>query len=796
MDYVFTPWKSQLLEDLQRAKQHVLLVSPFIKSSIARDIYRTLASQDVTVHTISRFSKSEFLSGASDIDAHYILFGLGDKETRAKHQLRSLSHLHAKIFVIDWEIAYVGSSNLTFSGLLRNYEGTVRLVGKEQVAPLRERFEKLWQNLRAVAASDFAAMIESLATSQTLRRERESEHLYDTRQSLSEEGGQGASAILDAVLQESFHVPVAPIGIPSIETLSKYVGQPEAETATQASVPTSKAAPSAGAMDAPPAPPEPLVVQKHYLQEHVQTIRRFLSVLRNRLGLKIEPESANLYTLAIKTPSVTNLWSEQLVSADAYSPVDPARLYASQEAWLDSLGDAVYESCVAQISVKCGIVARYGFNVANHFKNKAREPELMARLWHQNFLGPVLISSSLAGTLLTDEARQRTHAVALKRLFAVTYLENGLQFTHDQCEEFFNAADLLGTDIISMLDYEDTKTTLQIITQMQGIGLPVYSDPVVSGPEHQQEFFCTVSIGKTIRADGKGKSRRGATVAAAEAALDKIARHPTWSRALEERRKQVLRDVHKSHYPLFPNAALPLDGRARVRAAYRDRYGVDIQPSLGYAACVDQETKKFMGLNYCHDTMAWYGSFILEIVRRALRREVRPLVTSQFWVELGKLLDIQGLRADLDITVGWDGRHGQWSQTVQAITCAIYFSNPYPRFLDWLSPLVTQIESALRTQSPDVKDADGLAQMVEQFDGKRVYATALQEAIQAKTPVLPVYTSREMGVPGRQKLGDLIEVTASWEGVTVRAEDKSKRLAKNRAAFLLLKALLEQKRLS
>lgn len=792
MDYIFTPWKSQLLEDLGRAKRHVLLVSPFIKSSIARDIYRTLAGQNVTVHTISRFSKSEFLSGASDIEAHYVLSGRGNGITLARHELRSLSNLHAKIFIIDWEIAYVGSSNLTFSGLLRNYEGTVRLTGEEQVRPLRERFEKLWKGLPVVAEGDFADMVEVLANSQTVRQD-DSEHLYDTRQPLSAEGRDVTSVIADAVQQEPFHSPITIHDIPSIETLS--AGQPELEKAEDESGLVDDNTAGTTMPEDAEAPSPALISSRRFLLEHVQIIRRFLCVLRNRLGLQIAPESAWRYALPIRTPGVQKLWSEELVSAEAYSPVDAKLLYADQEAWLDGLGDAVYDSCAAQIAVKAGIVALYGINIANQFKIKARAADLMSRLWHQNFLGPLVIGPSIAGKL-TDEQRRRMHACALKRLLAVIYLDQGMQFVQDLCEEFFNAADLLGTDIVSLIDYEPTKTTLQILTQTQGIGLPVYSEPTVTGPEHDLEFTCTVTIGKTICAEGKGKSQRAATASAAEAALAQAARHPQWSRALEQRREQLLQDAHKRHYPLFPNAGLSPERRALVRTVYQRRYGIDVQPSLGFAACVDQETKKFMRLGYCHDTMAWYGSSILEVVRRETRRDERVITTSQFWLELGRLLNIQDLRSDLGITEGWDGRHGQWAQTVQAITCAVYFSNPHRKFLDWLSPLVTQIESALRSQDTGSGLADRLKAIVLEYDSTRVYTTSLQEATQAQAQTLPVYSSRPLGVPGRPKLGDLVEVSAAWDGVTVRAEDKSKRQAKNRAAFLLLKALLEQNRLS
>jgi len=65
-----------------------------------------------------------------------------------------------------------------------------------------------------------------------------------------------------------------------------------------------------------------------------------------------------------------------------------------------------------------------------------------------------------------------------------------------------------------------------------------------------------------------------------------------------------LQDARKRHYPLCPDARLTPKNSARVRIVYRNRHGADILRPLGFAACVDQETKKALRLDYCNDTMA------------------------------------------------------------------------------------------------------------------------------------------------------------------------------------------------
>ncbi len=599
-----------------------------------------------------------------------------------------------------------------------------------------------------------------MSTPPSQDQEKQSGHLHETKQPLSAEGQSSASAIGRAVQQEDIDLPAVLREVPSIAAL-------------------------------PPAQAE----QQHCLREHVEVARRFLQVLRDRLGLHVAPESAWLYALPLRTASVQKLWSETLVEADAYAPVDPVQLYADQEPWLDDLGDVLYDSCIAHIGVKSGIIDQYGIGMAHQFRAKARAADLMTRLWHQNSLGPLLFGPSANGKQ-TDQQMQRLHAWALKRLLAVVYLEHGLQFVHELCGKFFNPADLLGTDIVSLIDYEPPRTTLQNLAQMQRIALPAYSEPSMIGPAHAQEFSCTVTLGKSLRAEGKGTSHRAAASAAAAAALAEAARHPQWSKALEQRRQQAMQDARKGHYPLFPDAKLSPEAQERVRAAYRRRYHVDIEPSLGFAACVDQETKKYMKLAYCHETMAWYGSSLLEVVRRGAERGERVVTTSQFWIALGKLMGIQDLRTDLGISAGWDGRDGQWTQTVQAIVSAVFFSNPYEKFLSWLQPLVTQIESALRAQDAGGRPASLLKSLVAEFDSTRVYTSVLQEAVQAQAKELPLYGPDQPSKGRKLKLGDPVQVSASWGGVTVYAQDKNKRLARNRAAFMLLKTLVEQNRLS
>lgn len=99
-----------VMADLGAATREILLVAPFIKSSaVERVIAQVSDSVGVTVVTAFRFS--DFVMGASDIDALLTVSRLG---TGAVRVLRSL---HAKMYCVDWSVWWVGSANFTASGL-------------------------------------------------------------------------------------------------------------------------------------------------------------------------------------------------------------------------------------------------------------------------------------------------------------------------------------------------------------------------------------------------------------------------------------------------------------------------------------------------------------------------------------------------------------------------------------------------------------------------------------------------------------------------------------------------------
>ena len=54
MEFVFTPWKGRLIEDLRNAQREVILVCPYITKVIADEIFEAVANRGVEVRTVSR----------------------------------------------------------------------------------------------------------------------------------------------------------------------------------------------------------------------------------------------------------------------------------------------------------------------------------------------------------------------------------------------------------------------------------------------------------------------------------------------------------------------------------------------------------------------------------------------------------------------------------------------------------------------------------------------------------------------------------------------------------------------
>jgi len=72
---------------------------------------------------------------------------------------RSTELIHSKIFIIDEEIAFLGSVNFTYSGFKTHYETTIKVEDKNAVGDISEEVEKLYfsKDLRAKSVEEWVS---------------------------------------------------------------------------------------------------------------------------------------------------------------------------------------------------------------------------------------------------------------------------------------------------------------------------------------------------------------------------------------------------------------------------------------------------------------------------------------------------------------------------------------------------------------------------------------------------------------------------------------------------------------
>lgn len=106
-----------VLTDLfENANQKVSIISPFISDCPARLLANALNNNPAMLcSVITRFYREDFISGASRLTALRLLVEAGAK-------ILAVKDLHAKLYLIDNDIALLGSANFTTGGFISNVE--------------------------------------------------------------------------------------------------------------------------------------------------------------------------------------------------------------------------------------------------------------------------------------------------------------------------------------------------------------------------------------------------------------------------------------------------------------------------------------------------------------------------------------------------------------------------------------------------------------------------------------------------------------------------------------------------
>lgn len=125
----------KLFAELLNQSTNVLLVSPFIKLPIARDIVSNFKGSKGRL--LTRFNLNDFRTGVSDIEALELLHSEG-------FQIAGLRGLHAKTYIFDDEFVITTSANLTSGGFHSNEEYGILAKSHRSVQEAKKHFNNLW----------------------------------------------------------------------------------------------------------------------------------------------------------------------------------------------------------------------------------------------------------------------------------------------------------------------------------------------------------------------------------------------------------------------------------------------------------------------------------------------------------------------------------------------------------------------------------------------------------------------------------------------------------------------------
>ncbi|HPK08928.1 MAG TPA: phospholipase D-like domain-containing protein [Saprospiraceae bacterium] len=122
MKILTTPWKDDFLELVHQSKKSIKITSPFVKQDICEELINA-KNNSSKVELITSFKLMSIYSGSLDISAiENIISNNGT--------VKNFPKLHSKIYLFDDCKAIISSGNLTYGGLMKNYEYGIYLEDK------------------------------------------------------------------------------------------------------------------------------------------------------------------------------------------------------------------------------------------------------------------------------------------------------------------------------------------------------------------------------------------------------------------------------------------------------------------------------------------------------------------------------------------------------------------------------------------------------------------------------------------------------------------------------------------
>ncbi len=138
MKILTTPWKDDFLELVQQSKKSIKITSPFVKQDICEELIN-VKNKSTKVELITSFKLMSIYSGSIDISAI-------ENIIRNNGTVKSFPRLHSKIYLFDDCKAIISSANLTYGGLIKNYEYGIYLEDENILQKISSDFNDLSNN--------------------------------------------------------------------------------------------------------------------------------------------------------------------------------------------------------------------------------------------------------------------------------------------------------------------------------------------------------------------------------------------------------------------------------------------------------------------------------------------------------------------------------------------------------------------------------------------------------------------------------------------------------------------------
>ncbi len=158
---ISSAWTDTLSEFVQSTREELLLMSPWITTTVANLISHNITKDyEIRLQILSRLDEVDFLRGSSHINA----FKTSMYPSNTLLEIRALPMLHGKMLISDRKRLIVGSANMTEGGLHKNHEVSLLIDSPVLSNECVEVFYKYW-NMATILPNDYLDQMESTVTS-------------------------------------------------------------------------------------------------------------------------------------------------------------------------------------------------------------------------------------------------------------------------------------------------------------------------------------------------------------------------------------------------------------------------------------------------------------------------------------------------------------------------------------------------------------------------------------------------------------------------------------------------------